>query len=76
MEILIQGEEVPITNFLSLYWDGPKMTYVDDVIATESSSDSTLIEFKGFSRNTKISFRTISLIFVSFCKFKKISMLK
>jgi|TARA_B110000305_G_scaffold240976_1_gene313287 acylphosphatase len=46
IEILIQGEEDPITNFLSLCWDGPKMAYVDDVLATESSSDSTLIEFK------------------------------
>jgi len=46
IEILIQGEEKPITNFLSLCWDGPKMAYVDDVLATESSSDSTLIEFK------------------------------
>jgi acylphosphatase len=46
IEILIQGEEEPITNFLSLCWDGPKMAYVDDVLATESSSDSTLIEFK------------------------------
>jgi len=46
IEILIQGEEGSITNFLSLCWDGPKMAYIDDVLATESSSDSTLIEFK------------------------------
>ena len=46
IEIFIQGGKDPINNFLSLCWDGPKMAYVDDVLATESSSDSTLIEFK------------------------------
>jgi len=35
IEILIQGEEDPITNFLSSCWDGPKMAYIDDVLITE-----------------------------------------
>jgi acylphosphatase len=46
IEILIQGEEEPITYSLYLCWDGTKMAYDDDVLATELSSDSTLIEFK------------------------------
>ena len=48
IEIFIQGGKDPINNFLSLCWDGPKMAYVDAVLATESSSDSTLIKFKVF----------------------------
>jgi len=48
IEIHIQGEEDPITKFLSSCWDGQKMAYIDDVLVTESSSDSTLIKFKVF----------------------------
>ena len=35
-----------ISNFLSLCWDGPKMAYVDDVLAQEANTDNSANGFR------------------------------
>ena len=46
IEVFLQGEEDGINNFLSLCWDGPKMAYVDDVLAQEAKIDNSANGFR------------------------------
>ena len=46
IEVFLQGEEEGINNFLSLCWDGPKMAYVDDVLAQEAKIDNSANGFR------------------------------
>ena len=46
IEIFIQGENETLNEFVSLCWDGPSMSYVDDVLAQDTNPDNKITKFK------------------------------
>ena len=46
IEIFVQGKEEELNDFASLCWDGPSMTYIDDVLIHDANIDKTLTDFK------------------------------
>ena len=45
IEIFVQGEHEPINSFISLCWDGPPFSHVDDVLVHDGNHDESI---KGF----------------------------
>ena len=45
IEIFIQGEIEAVNSFISLCWDGPSFSHVEDVLVQDADSDESL---KGF----------------------------
>ena len=46
IEIFVQGEVEPITSFISLCWDGPSFSHVDDVLVQDASQDESIQGFE------------------------------
>ena len=45
IEIFVQGEDESVNAFISLCWDGPSFSHVDDVLVQDASPDESI---KGF----------------------------
>ena len=45
IEIFVQGEEESVNAFISLCWDGPNFSHVDDVLVQDASLDDSIIDF-------------------------------
>ena len=45
IEIFVQGEDESVNSFISLCWDGPSFSHVDDVLVHDANSDESI---KGF----------------------------
>ena len=46
IEIFVQGEEESVNSFISLCWDGPPFSYVDDVLVQDANSDESISGFE------------------------------
>ena len=46
IEIFVQGEEESINSFISLCWDGPPFSHVDDVLVQDANSDDSISGFE------------------------------
>ena len=45
IEIFVQGEEESVNSFISLCWDGPSFSHVDDVLVQDASYDDSITDF-------------------------------
>ena len=45
IEIFVQGEEESVNAFISLCWDGPSYSHVEDVLVQDASYDDSIKEF-------------------------------
>ena len=46
IEIFVQGEEEAVNTFISICWDGPPFSHVEDVLAQDSNHDDSLQGFE------------------------------
>ena len=46
IEIFAQGEEEKINDFVSLCWDGPNMSFIDEVLVKDASPDDSISSFE------------------------------
>tara|TARA_B100000700_G_scaffold305142_1_gene378637 strand:- start:24 stop:293 length:270 start_codon:yes stop_codon:yes gene_type:complete len=46
IEIFAQGEEEKINDFVSLCWDGPNMSFIDEVLVKDASTDDSISSFE------------------------------
>ena len=46
IEIYVQGEEESLNSFISLCWDGPSFSHVDDVLVQDARYDESLTGFE------------------------------
>ncbi len=46
IEIFVQGEGDSINSFISLCWDGPAFSHVDDVLVQDANSDESISGFE------------------------------
>ena len=46
IEIFIQGDEDQVNAFISLCWDGPALSHVDDVLVQDANSDESISGFE------------------------------
>lgn len=46
IEIFVQGDEEALTAFISLCWDGPSYSHVDDVLVQDAAVDESLTGFQ------------------------------
>ena len=43
IEIFVQGEDESVNSFISLCWDGPQFSHVDDVLVQDANSDESIL---------------------------------
>ena len=46
IEIFVQGEDESVNSFISLCWDGPTLSHVDDVLVQDANSDKSIVGFE------------------------------
>ena len=45
IEIFVQGDDESVNAFISLCWDGPNFSHVDDVLVQDASHDESITDF-------------------------------